>query len=286
MIRIDPKKISTPEMFGWLTSAIAPRPIALVSSIDQEGKVNLSPFSFFNVFSADPPILIFSPSRRVRDNTIKHTLENVLEVKEVVISVVNYDIVQQMSLSSTEYDKGVNEFVKAGFTEVKSDLVKVPRVGESPISFECKVNEIIHLGENGGAGNLVICEVLMMHVNESILNESGRIDQAKLDLVARLGANFYSRTNETSLFEVEKPISNMGIGIDQLPDVIKNSDWLTGNELGKLGNVESIPSVDIFNDANLENKKQSLDQAQKEIKELLANNQIEQAWIYLIRLFA
>lgn len=278
MKTIDPKEVSTGELFGWLTSAVAPRPIAFASTIDAAGNVNLSPFSFFNVFSADPPILIFSPSRRVRDNTIKHTLENVLEVKEVVVSMVNYDMVQQMSLSSTEYDKGVNEFVKAGFTEVASERIGPPRVGEAPVSFECKVNEIIHLGENGGAGNLVVCEVLLIHVSEDVLGDNGKIDQAKLDLVARLGGNWYSRSNEASLFEVEKPLVTKGIGIDQLPKELLNSGWLSGNELAQLANVEQIPLLDITKKEEDRILGLSRDDIKIEIRQYLQDNKIDMAW--------
>ena len=209
MLSIDPKEISTGQLHGYLLGAVAPRPIAFASTIDVDGNPNLSPFSFFNVFSANPPILIFSPARRVRGNTTKHTLENAMETKEVVINVVNYDIVQQMSLSSTEYAKGVNEFDKAGFTMLKSDKVKPFRVAESPVQFECKVNEIIHLGNEGGAGNLIICEVVKLHIDEAVLDEKGAIDQHKIDLVARAGGSYYSRAKE-GFFEIPKPISTLG----------------------------------------------------------------------------
>jgi flavin reductase (DIM6/NTAB) family NADH-FMN oxidoreductase RutF len=200
----------------------------------------LSPFSFFNVFSANPPILIFSPARRVRNNTTKHTLENVLQNKEVVINIVSYDMVQQMSLSSTEYAKGINEFEKAGFTEVASSLVAPPRVGESPVQFECKVNEIIELGTEGGAGNLIICEVVKLHIDESILDDEGKIDAVKLDAVARMGGNWYNRAKE-GMFEVPKPLSTLGIGVDALPKEVRQSTILTGNDLGMLANVEALP---------------------------------------------
>lgn len=241
MISIDPKKLSVGKIHGYLLGAVTPRPIAFASTIDKNGNVNLSPFSFFNVFSANPPILIFSPARRGRDNTTKHTYENVLEVKEVVINIVNYAMVQQMSLSSTEYPKGTNEFVKAGLTAIPSEKVKPPRVAESPVQFECVVNEVVQLGSEGGAGNLVICEVVKIHIDESILDENQTIDQHKIDTVSRMGGNWYSRAN-MGMFEVPKPISSLGIGVDKIPFKIKSSPVLIGNDLGMLGNIEQIPS--------------------------------------------
>ncbi|MCB4806924.1 flavin reductase family protein [Tamlana sp. 62-3] len=241
MLSIDPKSISTSQLHGYLLSAVAPRPIAFASTIDAQGQANLSPFSFFNVFSANPPVLIFSPARRVKNNTVKHTLENVEAVKEVVINVVNYDLVQQMSLSSTEYAKGVNEFEKAGLTMLKSDIVKPFRVAESPVQMECKVTDVVKLGNEGGAGNLVICEVVKLHIDEAVLNEEGKIDQNKIDLVARAGGNLYSRA-KTGFFEIAKPLSTLGIGVDSFPENIKNSTVLTGNDLGILGNVEVLPT--------------------------------------------
>jgi flavin reductase (DIM6/NTAB) family NADH-FMN oxidoreductase RutF len=238
---IDPREIPTQLFHGYLLGAVAPRPIAFASTIDSQGNVNLSPYSFFNTFGSNPPILIFSPSRRVRDNTIKHTLENIYEVKEVVINMVNYAMVQQTSLASCEYDKGVNEFVKAGFTEVASTLVKPPRVGESPVAFECKVNQVIETGTSGGAGNLVVCEILLMHIQEEMLNEKGQIDPRKIDLVARMGGDWYCRANGESLFVVPKPNQKKGMGIDQIPYSIRNSTVLTGNDLGMLGNIEAFP---------------------------------------------
>ena len=243
MISILPNSVTTPKLHGYLLGAIGPRPIAFVSTIDEDGRPNLSPFSFFNVFSANPPVLIFSPARRVRGNTTKHTLDNVLNVKEVVINVVNYDIVQQMSLSSTEYKEGENEFIKAGLTMVESDLVKPFRVGESPVQFECKVTKVEPLGNEGGAGNLVFCEVMKIHLDSSILDDSGSIDQHKIDQVARMGGNWYSRANK-GLFEVPKPLSSLGIGVDNIPSKIRLSKILTGNDLGMLGNVERLPSKD------------------------------------------
>ena len=241
MLTVDPKEISTGQRHQYLLGAVGPRPIAFASTVDEEGRPNLSPFSFFNVFSANPPILIFSPARRGRDNTVKHTFLNSKATKEVVINIVNYKMVQQMSLSSTEYAEGVNEFEKAGFTMLKSDLVKPFRVAESPVQFECKITEVVELGQEGGAGNLVICEVVKMHFDEEILDENGQIDQHKIDLVARMGGNWYSRANE-GMFEVPKPLSTLGIGVDEIPEYIRTSKVLTGNDLGKLGNVEALPS--------------------------------------------
>jgi flavin reductase (DIM6/NTAB) family NADH-FMN oxidoreductase RutF len=243
MTSFEPKDLSVGKLHGYLLSAVAPRPIAFASTLDENGNPNLSPFSFFNVFSANPPILIFSPARRVRNNTTKHTLENVLATKEVVINVVNYDMVHQASLSSTEYPEGVNEFEKAGLTMLKSDLVKPLRVAESPIQFECKVNEIIALGTEGGAGNLVICEVVKIHIDEDLLDEEGIIDQEKLDLVARAGGNYYSRARN-GFFELPKPLTSLGIGVDNFPEDVKNSMILTGNDLGMLANVNTLPTAE------------------------------------------
>lgn len=239
---INPQEVSVPVLHSYLQSVVAPRPIALASTIDREGKVNLSPFSFFNIFSTNPPIVIFSPSRRVRDNTTKHSLENVLEVPEVVINVVNYSIVEQVSLASTEYEKGVNEFVKAGLTQELSSLVKPPRVAEAPAALECIVKQVIPLGTQGGAGNLVICEVVLVHLKEEIFDEDGKINPFKADLVARLGGDWYCRTQGRALFEIPKPLQTKGIGIDAIPEHIRNSDILTGNNLGRLGNVERLPT--------------------------------------------
>ncbi len=242
MISVDPKEVSLPAMQAYLNGAVAPRPIAFASSIDREGHVNLSPFSFFNVFSIRPPILIFSPSRRGRDNTTKHTLDNVKEVPEVVINIVTYAMVQQTSLASCEYPKGINEFIKAGFTEVPSVTVRPPRVGESPVSMECRVNQVVELGTQGGAGNLVICEVLLMHINEMILDENGRIDPQRVDAVARMGGDYYLRAHGDNIFKVPKPNEKLGIGFDQIPARIRHSLILTGNELGRLANCETLPA--------------------------------------------
>ena len=239
---IDAKDISLFEMQGIVSSAIAPRPICFASTIDKEGNVNLSPFSYFNVFSYNPPIMVFSPSRRGRDGTTKHTFENLLEVPEATINIVSYDMVEQMSLASTEYEKGINEFVKAGFTEILSDTVKPPRVGESPVSFECTIDEIIELGKEGGAGNLVIARVQRVHLNTGFLDEDGKLDVLKLDLVGRMGGSWYTRASGGSLFEIPKPLRTKGIGFDQLPESIRKSTVLTGNNLGRLANLESTPS--------------------------------------------
>lgn len=241
MISILPEAIPAAQTYGYLVGAVGPRPIAFASTIDEKGRPNLAPFSYFNVFSANPPILIFSPARRSRDNTTKHTLQNVLLTMEVVINIVNYDIVQQMSLSSTEYPKGSNEFKKSGLTMLKSDIVKPYRVAESPVQFECKVTKVEALGKEGGAGNLIFSEVVKMHVHTAILDENGIIDPRKIDQVARMGGNWYSRANH-GLFEVPKPLSNLGIGVDAIPVHIRSSKVLTGNDLGMLGNVEKIPN--------------------------------------------
>ncbi len=259
---IDPNSISTSELHKILLSAVAPRPIALASTIDAEGHVNLSPFSFFNVFSANPPIMIFSPARRGRDNTTKHTFENVKQQQEVVINIVNYAIVEQMSLSSTEYGEGVNEFIKAGFTQVASEVVKPPRVGEAPISFECTIDKVIELGDNGGAGNLVISRVQRIHIQKQYLNEKGNLDTQKLDLVARMGESWYCRASGDALFEIPKPIFNNGIGVDQLPSHVLQSTILNGNHLGRIGNLEFLPS-----DITIAKQKQS-----EQIKRILELN--------------
>jgi flavin reductase (DIM6/NTAB) family NADH-FMN oxidoreductase RutF len=250
MLSLDPKEMKLGQLHAYLSGAIAPRPIALVSTVDEDGNDNLSPFSFFNVFSANPPIAIFSPARRVRDNTVKHTYENVKIHPECVINIVNYDIVQQMSLSSTEYPKGVNEFEKSGLTPIKSDLIQSKRVAESPIQLECVVKEVIELGQEGGAGNLVVSEIVKIHINENVLDEMGRIDPVKMDQVARLGGDWYCRAKD-SLFEVAKPLARTGMGVDQLPKDIRLSKVLTGNHLGQLGNTEMMPDETMVNEYKL-----------------------------------
>jgi len=242
MLTLNTSDLSPVELQNYLQYAIAPRPICFASTIDLAGNVNLSPFSFFNLFSTNPPVCVFSPARRVRDNTTKHTLENVLEVKECVINIVNYAMVQQTSLASTEYAKGVNEFEKAGFTMLASELVKPPRVAEAPVQLECIVTEVIALGDQNGAGNLVLAEIKRIHIKEELLDATGKIDQEKIDLVARLGGDWYCRVTSENLFKVAKPLTTLGIGISALPMNVRNSMALTGNDLGMLGNVEQLPT--------------------------------------------
>lgn len=244
MLSVNANDLTTQKLHQYLLGAVGPRPIAFASTIDKNGNRNLSPFSFFNVFSAAPPILIFSPARSGRTGETKNTFDNVKEVAEVVINVVNYDIVQQMSLSSSPYVKGVDEFIKAGLTPIKSDLVKPFRVKESPVQFECKVNQVIELGQNGGSGNLIICEVLRIHIKDNVLDEHGLIDQKKIDLVSRMGGNWYCRADKNSMFEIAKPLTTIGIGIDQIPEHIRKNKIFTGNDLGLLASVESIPAKD------------------------------------------
>ena len=293
MLEINPKDLSTKDLHGYLLSSVGPRPIALVSTIDNEGRPNLSPFSFFNVFSANPPIAIFSPARRVRNNTTKHTLQNAASTKEVVINVVSYPIVEQTSLSSTEYKEGVNEFIKSGLTPLESIQVKPYRVKESPVQMECIVKNIISLGEEGGAGNLVVCEIVQMHISENILNEHHQIDPNKIDLVGRMGGNWYCRASNNSLFEVQKPNSKIGIGYDQLPLHIRNSDILSGNDLAKLANVESLPSIEDVkkfkgNKDLVKILKSSVDEEQTRenlhyhCKKLLQENNVLDAWSTLL----
>lgn len=288
MLSFEPHTLSPSQLQDYLQSTVAPRPIAFASTVDRIGKPNLSPFSFFNVFSSNPPILVFSPARRVRNNTTKHTLENCQATKQVVINVVNYDLVQQVSLSSTEYPEGINEFLKSGLTMLPSDMVKPFRVAESPVQMECLVNEIIPLGNQGGAGNLIICEIVKIHIQEHILDEKNRIDQSKIDLVSRLGGNWYSRSNQ-GLFEVEKPQTSLGIGVDQIPEFIKKSKVFDGNDLGKLGNVESLPTkeeITIFVKQNFAVKGvlSSDDdlKIQQSAKEYLNNNDALSAWKVLL----
>ncbi len=249
---LELKDLTPQQKQYYLQHVIAPRPVCFASTIDKQGNVNLSPFSFFNMFSSNPPIVIFSPARRVRNNTTKHTLENVKEVPEVVINIVTYDMVQQVSLASCEYPKEVNEYTKAGFTPIPAQKVKPPMVKESKVKLECKVQEIKPLGNDGGAGNLVICEVLLMHIDDSLLDENKKIDQRKINHVARLGGDWYCKVDETSLFMVEKPNTKLGIGIDALPESIRKSEILTGNHLGQLANVEELPAIDpSFHDDHL-----------------------------------
>lgn len=290
---INLKDIKTSEAQNFLNHAIAPRPICFASTIDAQGNVNLSPFSFFNLFSTNPPVVIFSPARRVRNNTTKHTLQNIGEVPEAVINIVDYQMIQQVSLSSCEYPKETDEFIKSGFTKKASLLVKPPRVKESPIQMECKVLEVKHMGTEGGAGNLIICEIMLMHINEKILDKNGKIDQLKINHVARLGGNWYAKISAENLFEVEKPNVELGIGFDNLPASVKASKILTGNHLGQLANVHEIPVIDpVFEDEKLENIFQyfSTDPAEMEKElhlhatELLNEGKVAEAWQVLLAL--
>ncbi|MEP7252306.1 MAG: flavin reductase family protein [Ginsengibacter sp.] len=287
------KDLKTSEVSNYLHYAIAPRPICFASTIDKAGNVNLSPFSFFNLFSTNPPVIIFSPARRVRDNTTKHTLQHILEVPEVAVNIVSYDMVQQVSLTSCEYSKDTDEFIKAGFTKEPSQLIKPPRVKESPVQMECKVLEVKSLGEGGGAGNLVIAEILMIHVKEELLDDAGKIDQAKLDLAARLGGDWYARVNANNIFKVKKPNTELGIGFDALPESIRSSKILTGNHLGQLANVHEMPAINpAFEDDKLKNIFQYYsiepDEMEKELHfyavELLNDGKVDEAWQVLLAL--
>lgn len=271
-----------------MLTAIAPRPIAFVSTVDAMGRVNLSPYSFFNAFGSNPPVVVFSPARRGRDNTIKHTLENVEATSECVINVVSYSMVEQASLASCEYDRGVNEFLKAGFTEAPSTLVKAPRVAESPVSFECKVQQVIKTGDQGGAGNLVVAEIVAMHVNDKFLDENGALKQHELDLVGRLGGDYYVRASGDALFTVPKPNVNKGVGFDALPKHVRLSRQLTGNELGRLANMHEVPTAEekeaiLFklDDAGLWTLAQTIEEREKIAKRLIAENRLKEAWCIL-----
>jgi len=290
-MQLDISSLSVTEIQNWLQHAIAPRPICLASTIDKNGQVNLSPFSFFNLFSSQPPIIIFSPSRRVRDNTVKHTLENLMEVPEVVVNIVDYHMVHQVSLASVEYAKGLNEFVKSGLTEVPATLIRPPMVKESKVKMECKVNEIKPLGDKGGAGNLVIAEVLRLHVDESILDEHHMIDQRKIHHVARLGGHWYCRVDENNLFQVEKPNIKIGIGVDSLPLSIRNSQVLNGNNLAQLGNANEIPVIDpAYYDPELNhiieyfalNPEEMEKETHRYAKKLLEAGKLKEAWQVLL----
>ncbi|RYD59356.1 MAG: flavin reductase family protein [Sphingobacteriales bacterium] len=290
-MRIVPGEIKTAQLHAFMLGAVAPRPICFASTIDADGTANLAPFSFFNAFGSKPPILVFSPARRVRDNTTKHTLENVYANKEVVINVVSYDMVQQMNLSSCEFPREVSEFSKAGFTPIASDTVKPFRVKESPVAMECKVLQVIETGTEGGAGNLIICEIVCMHIDDRVLTDDGKIDPHKIDLVARMGGDFYCRASGDAVFEVAKPNTQLGVGIDALPGHIRDSKVLTGNNLGILGNSTSIPLVsDILYDDRLAQiiREYDADNAGKEhalhtyAKEMLDAGDIEKAWQILL----
>jgi flavin reductase (DIM6/NTAB) family NADH-FMN oxidoreductase RutF len=284
---IDPKELPIVKLQAYLQGGVSPRPIALVSTIDKDGNVNLSPFSFFNLFSMNPPILIFSPSRRVRDNSTKHTLQNVQEVPEVVINIVSYNMVEKTSLASCDFPKGTNEFIKAGLTEITSTIVKPPRVSEAPVSFECKVNQVIPLGQEGGAGNLVICEVVLMHIADEVLGTDGYIDPNKLDAVARMGQDFYCRASGDNIFTVPKPNTNVGVGIDQIPVHIQTSNVLTGNDLGRLGNIEKLPDeseIKLFQSEKFwkEASEIGVDELHRLAKKYLIEGKIEEAWKVLL----
>lgn len=293
MKSINPKEIEIPKLHRYLLGSIGPRPIAFASTIDSKGNINLAPFSFFNVFSANPPIMIFSPARSGRTNESKDTYNNVKEVPEVVINVVTHDMVHQMSLASSPYGSDVSEFEKAGFTSLASDMITPPRVKESPVQFECKVNEVIELGDQGGAGNLIICEVLRIHVKESLLDQNEMIDQHKIDLVSRMGGNWYCRADKNSMFEIQKPITTCGIGFDALPTDIRNSSILSGNDLGQLAGIEQLPNETDVNEYKLlelselflsleEDAVQLEIEIHKRAQDLLKRNLLEEAWLTLL----
>ncbi|OEK01905.1 flavin reductase [Roseivirga sp. 4D4] len=293
-MRIDPKEISTPDLHAQLLGCIGPRPIAWASTIDEGGQINLAPYSFFNVFSTNPPTLILSPAKP-RDLKLKHTLLNAMATKEIVINVVSFDVVEQMSLSSTAYAKGVNEFVKSGLTAVDSEIVKPPRVGESIAAFECKVKEVIHLGEDAGAGNLIVCEIVLAHIKDGVLGDDGKPDPYKTDLVGRMGGDWYCRANGEAIFKLPKPNRNLGIGVDQIPAAIRNSSVLTGNNLGRLGNIEKIPENDrifAFSEtpeiqeikSRFVNDQESLEYHLHELAQgYLNENDLEKAWLTLMQ---
>lgn len=293
MQSFNPSDISVPKLHGLMLGTIGPRPIAFASTIDEDGNPNLAPFSFFNVFSANPPVLIFSPARSGIDNSTKHTYQNVKAVKEVVINIVDYSMVQQTSLASTAYAKGVNEFEKAGFTMQASEKIKPFRVKESPAQYECIVKEVIELGQEGGAGNLVICEVVKVHIKSELIDENLHVNQEKIDLVGRMGGAYYCRANGNALFQVAKPIQKTGIGIDQIPADIKNSSILTGNDLGQLGNVEELPNETDVNEfrltelsqyfVSLEDDPEQLEMTLHNLaKELISGGKINEAWMTLL----
>ena len=293
MLTIDPKEIPVPKLHHYLLGAVGPRPIAFASTIDENGNDNLAPFSFFNVFSANPPIMVFSPARSGRTNTTKDTYNNIKAVPEVVINIVNYDMVHQMSLASSPFAPGISEFEKAGFTSVDSETIKPQRVAESPVQFECKVIDVKELGNEGGAGNLVICEVQKIHINEAVLNDNQMIDQHKIELVSRMGGNWYCKADENSMFEITKPITTVGIGFDQLPEDIRDSKTLTGNDLGQLAGIEELPNETDVNEyklielsdlfVSMEDEPAKLEiELHARAKNLLSNNKLEEAWMTLL----
>ncbi len=293
MKSFDPAQLTVPELHGYLVGAIGPRPVAFASTIDADGRPNLSPFSFFNVFGANPPLLIFSPARRGRDNTTKHSYHNVKAVPEVVINVVTYAMVHQTSLASTEYPEGVNEFEKAGFTPIASDKVKPFRVKESPVQFECVVKQVIETGTGGGAGNLVLCEVVMIHVNEAVLDDKGKIDQRRIDLVGRMGGHFYARAHGDALFELAQPTTQLGVGVDSLPPEARTSPVLTGSDLGKLGALLTVPDETAVNEykltelsdifiAHKDQPSTLLIALHQHAREMLAQDRVDEAWKTLL----
>jgi flavin reductase (DIM6/NTAB) family NADH-FMN oxidoreductase RutF len=293
MITFDPKDLPIPVLHGHLLGAIGPRPIAFASTIDAQGIPNLAPFSFFNVFSANPPILIFSPARSGRTNEVKDSYTNVKQVPECVINVVTYDMVHQMSLASSPYTPEINEFIKTGFTPLESETVRPFRVAESPVQLECKVIEVKELGNQGGAGNLIICEITRIHIDENMLDENGKIDQLKIDLVSRMGGNWYCRADKNSMFEVQKPLTTIGIGFDQLPQDVLTSSILTGNDLGMLANVEHLPNETDVNEYKLielselfvkleDNPSELEKELHKLAQSLLKENKVEEAWMTLL----
>lgn len=293
MLTIDPKEIPVPKLHHYLLGSVGPRPICFASTISKNGVPNIAPFSFFNVFSANPPIAVFSPARSGRTGASKDTYNNVKEVAECVINIVNYNMVEQMSLASSPYAPEVDEFIKAGLTPLKSDLIKPFRIKESPVQLECKVIEVKELGQNGGAGNLVICEVVKMHIDEAVLDDNQMVDQQKIDLVARMGGNWYCRADKNSMFEITKPITTCGVGFDNIPENIKNSNILSGNDLGKLGGIEEIPDETEVNEYKLielselfqayDNDKTELEnQLHKKAKSLLKEDKLDEAWKTLL----
>lgn len=293
-MRIDPYSLPVPELHAFLLGTIGPRPIAWASTIDKDGKVNLAPYSFFNVFGTKPPTLIFSPAIP-RGEQKKDTLLNAMETEEVVINIVSFDVVEQMSLSSTAYPKGTNEFEKAGLTQEPSELVKPPRVKEAIAAYECRVQQVIHLGEEQGAGNLIICEILLGHLKDEVLGDDGKPDPFKTDLVARMGGDWYCRANGAALFEIPKPNRNLGIGVDQIPDVIRNSSVLSGNNLGRLGNIHKIPEKIAIEAFSMTDEIVALRERFSEstisfvnalhnlAQKYLENNQLEEAWLTLLQ---
>ncbi|MDG2228317.1 MAG: flavin reductase family protein [Flavobacteriales bacterium] len=293
MLTIDTTETKNPKLHHYLLGSVGPRPICFASTIDKEGVRNLAPFSFFNVFSSNPPIAVFSPARSGRTGQQKDTYNNVKEVPEVVINIVDYSMVHQMSLASSPYNPSEDEFIKSGLTAVESEVVKPWRVKESPVQMECRVNDVIELGEGGGAGNLIVCEILKIHIAESILDENEAIDQKKIDLVARMGGDWYCRADENSMFEIKKPITTRGVGVDEMPQEIVSSNILTGNDIGQLGGIEALPNETEVNDyklielielfVSLEDAPEKLEkELHLRAKDLLKENKLTEAWKTLL----